>query len=152
MKLLLFIYKLSWDYKNCRGRYYQISEVSEVYYYYWIRLMAPICLRPISVTRQVTFKKWWKIPEFKNSNATFWVILKHCDLMEDCKREKNSKWRKMKVGQKGDVRIDVTSHITLRFTYSANIWSGKSNRNESSIRVWITSTPIISSPALVLVT
>lgn len=40
------------------------------------------------------------------------------------KRGKNSKWRKMKKVDDdygGYVRIDVTSHITLRFTYSANI-------------------------------
>ena len=37
--------------------------------------------------------------------------------------------------------IDVTSHITLRFTYSANIWSARDNRNESSTRAWITILP-----------
>ena len=29
-----------------------------------------------SVTRQD--KNWWKMPKFKNSNATFWVIFKQC--------------------------------------------------------------------------
>ena len=35
------------------------------------------------VTRQVSFKwdkNWWKTPKLKNSNATFWVIFKHCGL------------------------------------------------------------------------
>ena len=38
-------------------------------------------LRPNSVTRQVSFiwtKIWWKRPKLKNTNATFWVIFKHC--------------------------------------------------------------------------
>ena len=35
----------------------------------------------------------------------------------------------------------MRSHITLRFTYSANIWSARDNRNESSTRVWITILP-----------
>ena len=34
----------------------------------------------------------WKIPMFKNSNETFWVILKQCDSIQDAYRiEKNSK-------------------------------------------------------------
>ena len=24
-------------------------------------------------------KNWWKMPKLKYSNATFWVIFKHCD-------------------------------------------------------------------------
>ena len=37
-----------------------------------------------SVTRQVHFlkldKNYWKMPKLKNSNATIWVIFKHCPL------------------------------------------------------------------------
>ena len=39
-------------------------------------------LRSNSVTRHVnlkTDKNWWKMPKLKNSNATFWVIFKHCE-------------------------------------------------------------------------
>ena len=38
-------------------------------------------LRSNSVTKQVRLKKdknWWKMPKFKSSNATFWVIFKQC--------------------------------------------------------------------------
>ena len=24
-------------------------------------------------------KNWWKMPKLNNSNATFWVIFKHCE-------------------------------------------------------------------------
>ena len=40
--------------------------------------------RSNSVTRQVNLnwtKSIEKMPKFKNSNATFWVIFKHCDLV-----------------------------------------------------------------------
>ena len=39
-------------------------------------------LRSNSVTRQGTFnrtKNWWKMPKFKKSNETFWMIFKHCE-------------------------------------------------------------------------
>ena len=27
-------------------------------------------------------KNWWKMPKLTNSNATFWVIFKHCESVE----------------------------------------------------------------------
>ena len=32
-------------------------------------------------------KNWWKMPKLKNSNATYWVILKHCASSKNLKVE-----------------------------------------------------------------
>ena len=48
----------------------------------WRVFLKTWSLRSNSVTRQGTFnrtKNWWKMPKFKKSNETFWVIFKHCE-------------------------------------------------------------------------